>query len=170
MPPTSQHDRYLLHLNHALAMESALVDHLEKRAAAVASPRAREQFLRHRDETAHHREIVREIIESLQGEPTASKANVQPPIAASLVGKVMDALEREKEDRALADDLADFAVENYEAAFYGVLILIARSLGFGNHVSRFDAIRQQEQAMADAVAARLPLAVREAFPPLSQAA
>ena len=122
MPKSSnEHDRYVLHLNQALAMESALVDHLEKRAAAVPDAKVRERILQHRDETIQHRETVRDCIQGLGGEPTATKAVVQPPVEPGLIGKVMTALESEKEDRLLSEDLADYAVEHYEAALYSGL-------------------------------------------------
>lgn len=171
MPVTSsQHDRYILHLNHALAMENALVDHLEKRAAAVPKPDVRQRLLQHRDETIQHRETVRDCIHSLAGEPTITKANVQAPITPGIVGKVMTALESEKEDKLLMEDLADFAVENYEEALYAGLSLIARNVGYPHHATRFEDIRKQERAMADFIAAHQPDGVREAFPPLEQAA
>lgn len=167
---SSEHDRYVLHLNHALAMETALVDHLEKRAAAVAHPEVRQRILLHRDETIQHRETVRDCIQSLAGEPTQTKAVVQPAVAPGLLGKVMTALESEKEDRLLMDGLADFAVEHYEAALYSGLILIARNLGYPQQATRFEAIRGQERNMAEFIAAQQPEAVREAFPPIQQAA
>lgn len=167
---SSEHDRYVLHLNTALAMESALVDHLEKRATEISNPEVKRRIQQHRDETIQHRETVRTIIEGIQGEPTASKATVQPPIAPGLVGKVMTALESEKEDRLLREDLADFAVENYEAALYSGLALIARNIGYAQHATQFDAIRQQERDMAEFIAAHQPAAIREAFPPASRAA
>ncbi|MFI5269557.1 MAG: DUF892 family protein [Chloroflexota bacterium] len=171
MPSTaSEHDRYLLHLNSALAMESALVDHLEKRAEAITNPQMRQQVLQHREETIRHREALKGIIISLKGEPTSTKAVVQPPITPGMVGKVMTALESEKEDRRLRDELADYAVESYEAALYSGLILMARNVGYGQHASQFEAIRQQERAMADFIASNQPAAIREAFPPISQAA
>ncbi|MGH9477871.1 MAG: ferritin-like domain-containing protein [Terriglobales bacterium] len=170
MPATNERDRYILHLNHALAMETALVDHLEKRAAAVPNENVRQRLLQHRDETLQHRDAVRGAILALQGEPTSTKAVVQPPIAPGVIGKVMSALESEKEDRLLQDDLADFAVENYEAALYGGLILIARNLGHEDHASRFETIRKQEEDMAAFIEANQPAAIRNAFPPVSRAA
>jgi len=171
MPPTSsEQDRYILHLNHALAMESALVDHLEKRADAEPMPAVSQRLRLHRDQTIQHRETVRAIIESVQGEPTASKAVVQPAIAPGIVGKVMTALESEKEDRLLLESLADYAVEHYEAGLYSALILIARNLGYAQHAVQFEAIRQQERDMAEFIAATQPAAIQEAFPPSSRAA
>ena len=167
---SSEHDRYILHLNSALAMESALVDHLEKRAAEITNAVVKQRLLQHRDETIQHRETVRSIIEGLHGEPTSSKATVQSPVVPGLVGKVMTALESEKEDRLLREDLADFAVENYEAALYTGLSLIARNVGYAQHASQFDAIRQQERDMADFIAEHQPGAIREAFPPITRAA
>jgi len=170
MPTSSESDRYILHLNSALAMESALADHLEKRADAVPDARVRQRILQHRDETLQHRESVKDIITALKGEPTTTKAVVQPPITPGIMGKVMTALESEKEDWLLREDLADFAVENYEAALYSGLILIARNLGHAEHAARFETIRDQEIEMAEFIKSNQPAMVREAFPPLSQAA
>ncbi|HUX65883.1 MAG TPA: DUF892 family protein [Terriglobales bacterium] len=171
MPATpSEHDRYLLHLNHALAMENALLDHLEKRAAATAEPQAQQRLRRHREETAQHADSLRDIIGALGGEPTTAKAVVQSPVSAGLVGKMISALEGGKEDRQLDDGLADYAIESYEAALYSALLLIARNLGYPQHAARFDAIRQQERDLADYLAAALPAAIRQAFPPVSRAA
>lgn len=167
---SSEHERYILHLNHALAMEHALVDHLEKRAAAAAHPQTRQRLLQHRDETVQHRNTLREIITALQGEPTATKAVVQPPITPGIVGKVMTALESEKEDRMLMEDLADYSIEHYEAGLYSALILVARNLGYPQHASQFEIIRQQERDMADFIAHSQPAAIREAFPPVGRAA
>jgi len=167
---SNEHDRYLLHLNHALAMENALGDHLDKRIASIAEAQTKQRLRRHRDETAQHADSLRDIIVSLKGEPTSGKAVVQSPIAAGLMGKMMSALESEKEDRQLEEGLADYAIESYEAAVYSALTLIARNLGYPQHAARFDAIRQQERDLADFLAATLPAAIRQTFPPISQAA
>lgn len=170
MLATNESERYILHLNSALAMESALVDHLYERADAVMDTRARQRILQHRDETLQHRETVKEIIVELNGDPTSTKAVVQAPVTPSIFGKVMTGLESENEDRQLREDLADFAVEKYEAALYGSLALIARNLGYPAHVAKFEAIRKQEQDMADFIESSQPAMVRQAFPPLPQAA
>ena len=167
---SGEQDRYILHLNQALAMESALVDHLEKRAGAVPHIQVREKLLHHREQTREHAQKVRAIIQSLAGEPTATKSVVQSSITPSVLGKVMTALESEKADRLLAEDLADYAVENYEAAVYSGLANIARNLGFPEHASQFELIRKQELEMAEFIAAAQPGAIREAFPPASRAA
>ena len=167
---SSEQERYILHLNHALAMESALVDHLDKRANEVPAQDVRQRILQHRDETIQHREAVRKIIESLHGEPTSTKANVQPPVTPGMLGKVMTALEAEKEDRLLLDSLADYSVENYEAGVYQTLAYIARNLGYAEHANRFDAIRQQEESMASFISQAAPGAVNLAFPPVRKAA
>jgi ferritin-like metal-binding protein YciE len=171
MPPsTSDLDRYVLHLNHALAMETALVDHLEKRAAGAPSAKVRERVLAHRSETIEHRDTVRNIINALHAEPTPTTANVQPPVTPGLLGKVLTTLESEKMDRKLDESLGDYAVEQYEAAFYQALGLIARNLGFAEHGAQFEAIRREEMAMADFLAEQLPDLVSEAFPPEAKAA
>lgn len=169
-PSKTDLDRYTMHLNHALAMESALVGYLEKRAAAAHQPELKQRLQAHRDETVRHRETMRELILSLHAEPTPAGASVQAPIAHSLVGKMLTALESETEDRLLEDTLTLYAVEQYEEAVYSALALAARSLGYADHAARFDAIRQQERSTADFLANHLPALVREAFPPESKAA
>ncbi|HWG36582.1 MAG TPA: DUF892 family protein [Terriglobales bacterium] len=170
MLATNESERYILHLNSALAMESALVDHLDERADAVTDTRARQRILQHRDETLQHRATVKDIIVELNGDPTFTKAVVQSPVTPDFVGRVMTGLESENEDRQLREDLADFALENYEAALYSSLALIARNLGYPEHVAKFEAIRNQEQDMADFIESNQPAMVRQAFPPLPQAA
>ena len=163
-------DRYVLHLNHALAMESALLDRLEQRAAAVHQPELRQRLLTHRDETLQHRDAVRDMLTALHAEPTPTSAKAQSPVTPSLMGKVLTALESETEDKLLDDSLTDYALESYEAAVYSALALIARNLGYAEHATRFEAMRQQERAAADFFAAHLPAIVREAFPPAARAA
>lgn len=173
MPETArstEKDRYILHLNHALAMEAALVDHLEKRAAEVPEAEVRQKILDHKIQTAQHRDAVHNLIVALGGTPTPTKASVQSPITPGLVGKVMTALESEKEDKLLAADLADFAVEQFESGLYNALILIARNLGYSEHASTFESIRRQELDMADFIAAHQPAAIQSAFPPSARAA
>ncbi len=167
---STEQERYILHLNHALAMESALIDHLERRSHEVSVQEVRQRILQHRDETVRHRDTVREIIESLGGEPTSTKANVQSPVTPGMLGKVLTALESEKEDRMLLESLADFAVEHYEAGVYQALAQIARNLGFEGHISRFDSIRQQEESMAEFIGQATPQAIHTAFPPERKAA
>jgi len=167
---SGEQDRYILHLNHALAMESALIDHLEKRAAAVPHAHLRDKLLQHREQTREHAQTVRGIILSLSGEPTGTKAVVQPPITPGILGKVMSALESDKSDRLLAENLADCAVENYEAALYSSLALIARNLGFPEDASQYDRIRQEEQEMAEFLTTAQAEIIREAFPSVPRAA
>src|SRR5579872_5311129 len=73
-------DRYILHLNQALAMEAALVDHLDKEATAVPFPDLQQRLRQHRDETIQHRDRVRAVITELGGTPTPTKATIQPPV------------------------------------------------------------------------------------------
>ncbi len=113
---TPEQERYILHLNHALAMESALIEHLEKRAQQVAKPAARQRIEQHRQETGGHRERLRALVQTLGATPTTSQAGVQPPITPSLTGRFKGTLESEKEDQLLLEALADYAVENYESA------------------------------------------------------
>ena len=166
----TEQERYILHLNHALAMESALIDYLERRSHEVSVQDVRHQILQHRDETVRHRDTVREIIQSLGGEPTSTKANIQPPVTPGMLGKVLTALESEKEDRMLLESMADFSVAHYEAGLYQALALIARNLGFEGHAGRFDAIRQQEESMAGFISKSMPQAINTAFPPERKAA
>ena len=167
---STEQERYILHLNHALAMESALIDHLERRSHEVTMQEVRTRILQHRDETVRHRDTVREIIESLGGEPTSTKANIQSPVTPGMLGKVLTALESEKEDRMLLESMADYSVENYEAGLYQALAQIAHNLGFEGHVSRFNSIRQQEVSMAEFISQATPQAINMAFPSERKAA
>lgn len=169
-PYSSEKDRYILHLNHALAMEAALVDHLEKRAAEARVPAVRQKRLDHRAQTVEHRDALRNLIVAMDGTPTATHASIQPPVAPGLVGKVMTALESEKEDKLLMQDLADYSVEHFEAALYRALILIARNLGYSDHAATFESIRRQELDMAEFITTQQPDSIQSAFPPLSRAA
>ena len=167
---SGEEDRYVLLLNTALAMESALVDHLEKRAAQVKSARMRERLEQHRQETMRHREACRSLIQAVKGEPTPSKAVIQSPVVPGIVGKVLTALESEKADRLLLEGWADYAVEQYEAVLYSSMMVIARNLGHASHVSALEAIRDQERDMASFIASALPESIDEAFPPSAKVA
>lgn len=167
---TPEQERYILHLNHALAMESALIEHLEKRAQQVSQPAARQRIQQHRQETSGHRERLRSLAQSLGATPTTSQAGVQPPISPSLTGRFKGALEGEKEDQLLLEALADYAVENYESALYQALARMAENLGFESHIPEFEAIREEEEEMARWIAAHEPDMVDEAFPPGREAA
>lgn len=161
---SADQERYLLHLNMALAMESALVDHLEERARDAPLPAARERLELHRRETIEHRDRVRTIIQALGGSPTSGKASVQPPITPGLVGKMAQAMEAEKPDMQLMETLADYAVENYEAGLYKSLGLMAQKLGLSEHIRDFDRIREQEESMARFISSSAPELVSYAFP------
>lgn len=162
--PTSEMERYLLHLNHALSMENALVDHLQERAREVEAPKIKQRIQDHRTQTMDHRDTVKRIIQSLGGQPTVTKSSVQPPITPGVVGKVREAIEAERADQALAKALADYAVEHFEAATYVALGEIARNLNHPEHVQEFDRIRQEEEEMAQFVLNAIPDAAEQAFP------
>lgn len=167
---TPEKERYLLHLNHALSMESALVDHLEQRAAAVDAPKIKQRLQDHRAQTINHRDTLRQLIQAIGGQPTTAKANVQAPITAGVLGSVRDAIEAEKADQAITKALADYAVENFEAGVYLALAEMARNLGHNEHVGPFDRIRQQEEEMAQFLASCTPEVVDQAFPSAGQRA
>jgi len=167
---TTEQQRYVLHLNHALAMESAIVDLLEKRINDISEPELRQRFLQHRDETIRHRDTVRSIIESLGEEPTSSRVNLQSPVAPGMLGKIMTALESEKEDRLLLQALADYSLACFEVGVYLTLGRMAANLGFPEHVSRFDTIRRQEEGMTEFIKDAFQQAVNTAFPPVRRAA
>lgn len=168
--PSTEQERYLLHLNHALAMESALVDHLGKRAAEISDPKIKQRIEQHQSETMAHRDTVRGLIEALHGQPTSGKATVQPPISPGLIGAVKTALEGEKEDKALSQALADYSVEHFEVGLYAALAQAARNLGYSDHAPQFERIRRQEQDMAEFLAGCEPQIVDETFPPTRRAA
>lgn len=167
---TPEMERYLLHLNHALAMESALVDHLEQRAAAVDAPQIRQRIQDHRTQTLDHRDTIKRLVQTLGGQPTTSKANVQAPISPGVLGTVRDAIAADSADQAITKALADYAVENFEAGVYLALAEIARQVGRQEHVADFDRIRQEEEEMAQFLASCTPQLAAQAFPASGQRA
>lgn len=165
--PSAEIDRYVLHLNHALAMEAALVDHLARRAAEIDDPDIKERFEHHRQETVEHKQTVRRRIEALQADLVPSQARVQPPIVS---GVPSSSSSSPAEDKKLMEAMADYAVESYEAAVYAALAQIARSVGHADDAPDFDRIRRQEISMASFLAECQPALVRAAFPSAARAA
>lgn len=160
---SDEQNRYLMHLNDTLAMENALLGHLEKRLKTLPSETARQRVAQHLQETRGHRDTVKHIINDLGGTPTTTRSHVQSPVMPSLTGRVVDALQAEKGDALLFEGLADFAVEKFEAGIYQTLALIARRLRHQEHAAQFDHIRQQEEAMAAFLWEQQAVTVSEAF-------
>jgi ferritin-like metal-binding protein YciE len=156
-------DRYILHLEHAFAMENALVDHLASRASEVDMPDVKLRIQQHQKETMGHRETVRGILTALGREAGDAKANVQPPITPSMIGKVKTAIEAEKLDREIMKGIADYSVEHYEAGIYKGLGEMARDLGYIEHAQKFSVIKEQEEEMARYLENTLPKIVDQAF-------
>ncbi|WP_420136499.1 ferritin-like domain-containing protein [Sphingomonas sp.] len=136
--------------NQALALMDRQIEHLAHYAEVAERLRA------HRGET--HTQITRlnQILESLGESPSALK-----DAALTMSGNMAAIAHGFATDEILKNSLANFAFENFEAATYKALIVMAEEGGFTTAIPLLQQTLQEELAMVAFCDEILPTVIRK---------
>ena len=144
-------------LKDAYAMESGIVENLERQVDLAASdPAVQQGIQRHLEATRRHVDLVGECLEQLGESPSALKAGL-----ASLGGKMQGMMAGMPEDSLVKIALQDYSTEHMEIASYKALVVAANDAGLPHVATTCTSILADEETMAAWLAEQLPLVVRE---------
>ena len=140
----SLYDLYVEQLKDAYSAEKQAAEALPKMAEAASTPELQQAFEHHLTETQAQLEMVREILDNLDENPTSK-------VCKAMQGLVEEGSEIIKEDgspkvKDAALILAAQKIEHYEIATYGGLRAYARMLGHNDAAKTLNQILDQEYA------------------------
>lgn len=125
---TRLEDFFVTMLQEVYWSETHLVDVLDSMEQAATSPKLKQAFTKHKDETATHKRRLEEVFEKINMEAI-------PERSAGLQGifdegwQVIDETEEGSAQRDVALIIAAQKVEHYEMACYGSLVTLAKTMG-----------------------------------------
>jgi ferritin-like metal-binding protein YciE len=153
----SVRETFVTGLKNAHALEQQALSLMDRQIEHLAHYAEVEERLRvHRGET--HTQITRlnQILESLGESPSAFK-----DAALSMTGNMAAIAHTFAPDEILKNSFANFAFENFEAATYKALIVMAQEGGFTSAVPLLEQTLQEELAMVAFCDEILPTIVRK---------
>lgn len=114
-------------LRDTYSAENQLVKALAKLAKGAKSPKLKELFSAHLEETKGQVERLKEVFDQLEEKPTGSRCNGMEGV----IEEGADALEKDEEGASFDSDLIGAALrtEHYEIAGYQASIAMAKALG-----------------------------------------
>lgn len=153
-------DQLITWLNDAYSMEHGLIPVLENHArhAEADSPHIAARIRQHIDETRLQAERLEACLRELGTTPSTLKSTI-----ASLVGRVQTVSTGMFPDEPVRNALTDYAAEQFEAACYKSLALMARDLGQESIARRCEENMREEEQMAQWLQEQLPAVVRQAM-------
>jgi ferritin-like metal-binding protein YciE len=155
--PEAVRDVFVAGLKNAHAMEHQALALMDRQIEHLAQYAEVEERLRtHRGETETQITRLEGILENLGESPSGLKDT-----ALSLSGNLAAIAHTFAADEILKNAFANFAFENFEAASYKALILIAREGGFVDAVPILQQSLQEELIMAAFCDEILPTIVRK---------
>ena len=114
-------------------------------------PEVEEKLISHRQETEVQIDRLEGVLRGLDEDPSALK-----DAAMTLSGNMAAVGHAFADDEVLKNAFANFAFENFEAACYHSLIVLAKRGGFSATLDPLQATLAEEESMADWVKTSLP--------------
>jgi ferritin-like metal-binding protein YciE len=144
-------------LNDAYAMETALVQVLERHAKdAEGHTQLQNRIQAHIEPTRRHADRVEETIERLGGDTSTLKTGI-----ANIVGTLQGMSAGAAEDELVKNTISDYAAEQFEIASYRALIAAAEELGDQEMVRACQDNLREDEEMARWLERQLPTVAQE---------
>ena len=122
------HNKFVLYLNSALAMENAALERVCRRAQQTILEDARQQLQHHLEETKEQQNRLKDLISDFGAKATRDKGNLPIPSPSksieNILKKHMTSMESE-----LKGAKEDAIVESAEIVLYDMLIQLAQKAG-----------------------------------------
>ena len=136
-------------LRDMYSAENQLVKALPKLAKGAKSPKLKELFAAHLEETKGQVERLKEVFDQLEEKPTGSHCNGMEGV----IEEGADALEKDEEGASFDSGLIGAALrtEHYEIAGYQASIAMAKALGMADVASLLTQNLQEEVAAAEKI-------------------
>jgi len=161
------HQKLILHLNEALALENAAVQRLQSRIKQTRIENVKQRLQTHLEETKGQQDRLKQLISDLgngrQSGATKDKAQLPIPTApkslTKIFGKMMTSAESE-----LKAAKEDAVVENAEIIIYDMLTHLAERMNATNAISVLSQSLSEERSMADWIKTNMPDMVAQLWP------
>jgi ferritin-like metal-binding protein YciE len=144
MPTKELRDLYIAELKDLYNAENQLVKALPKMAKAASSPKLRQGFEEHLDQTKGHVQRLEEIFKLLKESPKGKKCKAME----GLIEEGSEITEEDFKGAVLDAGLIGAAqrVEHYEMAAYGTAAAFAKVLRESKHASLLEQTLAEEKA------------------------
>ena len=161
------HNKFILYLNSALAMENAALERVQRRIEQTVLEDVKEQLQRHLHETKQHQDRLRQIIKNIgAGATTPTEERGQLPIATP-PQSIMDKIHTSRTSAAeqdLMQSVEDIIVENAEVIGYNLLIQMAEKINFGDTIPYLRQSLDEEERMFGWLRANAPAIFAKLWP------
>ena len=161
------HDKFILYLNSALAMENAALERVQRRLEQTILEDVKQQLHRHLEETKQHQNRLRQIIRNIGGggiTPTEEKGKL--PIAVpprSIMDKIHTSRTSPAEQELMLS-VEDIIVENAEVTGYNLLIQMAEKMNIGDTIPYLRQSLDEEERMFGWLRANTPAMFAKLWP------
>ena len=161
------HNKFVLYLNSALAMENAALERVQRRIGQTVLDDVKQQLQRHFEETKQHQDRLRQIINNIgAGAITPTKEKGQLPIATP-PQSIMDEIHASRTSAAeqdLMQSVEDIIVENAEVTGYNLLIQMAEKMNMGDTIPYLRQSLDEEERMFGWLRANTPAMFAKLWP------
>jgi ferritin-like metal-binding protein YciE len=144
MPDSKLHQFFMQQIQDVYWAEKKLVKTLPKLAEAATSPRLKQAFNDHLEQTINHVTRLESVFNMMNEEPKALKC----PAMAGIVDEGADIIDETDQGSAQRDVGLIFAAqkaEHYEIATYGGLVTLARTMGHDDVAELLDQTLAEEK-------------------------
>ncbi len=161
-------DKLIEYLNEVLSAENAAIDRIQSRIKESSSPEAEQRLKQHLGETRAQQDRLRQIIANRGGSPTDAKAGL-PTLrlpATTMAKKMLSGMAKSvtgdgdtnplPEELELMHTKEDYGIEQLEVISYKTLIEMCQKLGVQDAVPLLKESLQEEESMANWIAANAP--------------
>src|ERR687884_40787 len=134
------HNKFILYLNSALAMENAALERVQRRIEQTVLEDVKEQLQRHLHETKQHQDRLRQIMNKIHTSRTSAA------------------------EQDLMQSVEDIIVENAEVIGYNLLIQMAEKMNFGDTIPYLRQSLDEEERMFGWLRANAPAIFAKLWP------
>ena len=174
-------DKLIEYLNEVLSAENAAIDRIQSRIEESSSPEAEQRLKQHLGETRAQQDRLRQIIANRGGSPTDTKAGL-PTLrlpTTMMAKKVLSGMAKSvsgagdtnplPEELELTHTKEDYGIEQLEVISYRTLLEMCQKLGVQDAVPLLKESLQEEESMANWIAANAPTLFHLLWPKIEAA-
>jgi ferritin-like metal-binding protein YciE len=168
------HDKFILYLNSALAMENAALERVQRRLEQTILEDVKQQLKRHLEETKQHQDRLRQIIRNIGGgggggiTPTEEKGQLPIAIPPQSIMDKIHTSRTSPAEQELMLSVEDIIVENAEVTGYNLLIQMAEKMNIGDTIPYLRQSLDEEERMFGWLRANTPAMFAKLWPQIDE--
>ena len=157
------HEKFLLYLNSALAMENAALERVQRRVQQTVLEEARQQLQRHLEETKEQQDRLRQLITKNGGVLTHEKGKLPIAMPPESIRNTLDS-SRSPAEEELMQSVEDSIVESAEVIGYNLLLQMAGKMSIGDAIPMLSQSLMEEEKMFGWLRANTPAMFAKLWP------